>query len=146
MVKAHFLYVTYILAAPEKVWEALTDGEMTRQYWGHVNVSDWKVGSPWRHERTDASSKVDLVGTVLESLPPRRLVISWAFPGDVDRPEKISRVTFDLEPYKSGVTRLALTHEDLEPGSEMERGISAGWPLVLSNLKSLLEASRTMPL
>ena len=34
---------------------------------------------------------------------------------------------------------------ELEPGSEMERSISGGWPIVLSNLKTLLETGATLP-
>ena len=52
--KASFVYVTYIQATPEKVWNALQDPEMTKDYWGrHRNRSDWKKGSPWQHESYD---------------------------------------------------------------------------------------------
>jgi uncharacterized protein YndB with AHSA1/START domain len=38
-----FVYVTYIASTPEKVWKALLEGELTRQYWGgHENVSSLK--------------------------------------------------------------------------------------------------------
>src|SRR3954465_7990853 len=30
-----FVYVTYIHSSPEKVWEALTDADLTARYWGH---------------------------------------------------------------------------------------------------------------
>ena len=70
MSKATFLYVIYIAAPSEMVWDALIDGETTQRYWGHLNVSDWKVGSAWRHERADGSGKIDLVGTVLEGRKP----------------------------------------------------------------------------
>jgi uncharacterized protein YndB with AHSA1/START domain len=146
MNKSRFVYVTYIAASPEKVWNALIDGETTRQYWGHLNVSDWKVGSRWEHQRCDSGSKVDIAGTVLESSAPRRLVISWAFPSEIDRPEKVSRVSFEIEPYKTQHVRLTVIHEDLEPASDMERGITSGWPLVLSNLKLFLETDKAMPL
>jgi len=33
MDKPEFVYVTYILSTPEKVWNALVDGEITKQYW-----------------------------------------------------------------------------------------------------------------
>ena len=49
MSNSKFVYALYIAATPEKVWKALLDGELTRQYWGHENVSDWKPGSPWKH-------------------------------------------------------------------------------------------------
>ena len=140
--KSQFVYVTYISSSAEKVWNALMDPEMTRKYWGHLNVSDWKPGSAWKHE--DASTgAIRLVGKVVESSPPRRLVITWAFPADAQNQEKHTRVTFDIEPVGKAV-RLKVTHDELEPGSEMERGIFRGWPVVLSNLKSLLETGQAM--
>lgn len=140
--KADFVYVTYIASTPEKVFDALITPEMTRKYWAHLNVSDWKVGSPWKHENAE-SGKADLVGKVLESDRPRRLVISWAFPADKDNPSKHSRVTFLVEPGAKAV-RLTVKHEDLEPGSDMDKGIRRGWPVVLSNLKTLLETGGAM--
>jgi len=145
MSKPSFVYVTYINTTPEKLWQALTDGETTRRYWvNHRNASDWKVRSSWRHEDFDDPSLVDIVGQVVESTPPRRLVLTWAFPKDAGNPRQISRVTFDIEPY-AGAVRLTVTHSDLEPDSEMLNGISRGWPLVLSSLKSLLETGEPMP-
>ncbi len=63
------MYVTYIQSTPEKVWHALTDADLSAEYWGHSNVSDWRVGSPWEHRRTDRSGIADVIGTVLESVP-----------------------------------------------------------------------------
>ena len=115
MSKPSFIYVTYIESTPEKVWQALTDSAFTRRYWvNHRNASDWKVGSPWRHEDFDDASLVDIVGHVVEISPPRHLVLTWAFPKDVKDPDKVSRVTFDIETYGDGV-RLTVTHSDLEP-------------------------------
>jgi uncharacterized protein YndB with AHSA1/START domain len=68
----------YIRSTPEKVWDALTDGELTAAYWGHSNVSDWQPGSRWEHRRTDGSGIADVVGTVVESERPTRLVATWA--------------------------------------------------------------------
>ena len=117
MGKTKYVYVTYIRTTPEKVFAAITQGELTRQYWMHENVSDWKRGSAWKHVDA-ASGKVRLVGEVLESAPPRRLVISWAFPADATKRAKQSRVAFDIEQMED-VVRLTVTHDDLEPGSEM---------------------------
>lgn len=140
--KAEFVYVTYINSTAEKVFKALTAPEMTRKYWAHLNVSDWKVGSPWKHEDANDGT-IHLVGKVIESDPPRRLVISWAFPADKDSEAKHTRVTFLVEPGPNAV-RLTVMHEDLEPGSDMEKGIRRGWPVVLSNLKTLLETGSSM--
>ena len=148
MNKPSFVYVTYIRSTPEKVWDAITDRAVSGQYWGggcHMNVSDWKVGSKWEHQRNDGSAEVDIIGTVIESNRPGRLVITWAAPSEARDPEKTSRVVFEIESHKNDVVRLTVTHSELEPGSDMLRGISSGWPLVLSSLKSFLETGQVVP-
>ncbi len=138
-----FVYVVYIAAAVEAVWNGLVDPEVTRSYWGHTNESQWKKGAPWKHVRADGSGKVDIAGEVIEIDPPRRLVVSWASPDDAGNPDKISRVTYELVGLGPD-TRLTVTHADLEAGSEMHVGVTAGWPAVLSNLKTRLETGRTL--
>lgn len=117
---------------------------MTKQWWGrHRNVSDWQPGSTWQHQDYDDPSLVDIVGRVVESSPPRRLVLTWADPGDADDETKHSRVTFEIDPFFDSV-RLTVTHEELEPDSEMLQGIIQGWPAVLSSLKTLLETGKPL--
>ena len=141
-VKPAYVYVTYIKSTPEKVWHALTDPDLTAEYWGHHNVSkDWRVGSEWQHQRTDGSGIADVVGTVVESEPPTRLVTTWAAPGNESG--EPSRVSFDIEPHGE-IVRLTVTHEDLANEAEYD-GISKGWPAVLANLKSLLETGQPLP-
>jgi hypothetical protein len=50
-------------------------------------------------------------------------------------------VTFAIEPY-DGMVRLTVSHDDLIVGSGMANGVSKGWPIVLSSLKSFLETGR----
>lgn len=140
MSKGRFVYVTYITAAPEKVFDALISEEATRAYWWHVNSSDWKKGSRWEHQRQDPAKTVDIEGTVLEIDRPRRLVITWSRPSEGSSPDRVSRVTFEIERYNDA-TRLTVAHEDLDP--EMEKSVAGGWPKVLANLKSFLETGRT---
>jgi uncharacterized protein YndB with AHSA1/START domain len=144
MDKPRFVYVTYISSTPQKVWNALVDPETTATYWQHENVSDWKPGSRWEHRAADKDRTLRLAGKVVESSPPKRLVLTWALPADDARPEKHSRVTFEIEPVKD-VVRLTVTHDEFEPGSEMFKSIQEGWPKVLSSLKSLLETGRPLP-
>jgi uncharacterized protein YndB with AHSA1/START domain len=93
-----FVYVTYIRTTPEKLWQALTEPEFTRQYWANTTQEcDWKPGSPWRIMIPDG--RVADAGKVLESDPPRRLVLSWRneFMPEM-REEGYSRLTYLLEP------------------------------------------------
>jgi uncharacterized protein YndB with AHSA1/START domain/DNA-binding transcriptional ArsR family regulator len=134
-----YVYVTYIRATPAQVWHALTDADLTARYWGHRNESDWQPGSTWRHVRTDGSGIADVTGTVVETRPPERLVVT--FPGDqADVP---SQVTFTIEPHQD-IVRLTVRHDDL-PTEEDRAAVAAGWPAVLANLKSLLETGDVLP-
>jgi uncharacterized protein YndB with AHSA1/START domain/DNA-binding transcriptional ArsR family regulator len=133
-----FVYTTYIQATPEAVWHALTDADVTAAYWGHANVSDWREGSRWEHRRIDGSGVADVVGTVVESDPPHRLVTTWADPEAPDA--EASTVTFEIEPGDD-IVRLTVVHENLD---DFE-GAAAGWAAVLANLKSLLETGRPLP-
>jgi len=140
MSKPQFVYVTYILTTPEKVWAALTDAEISVQYWGKSNISDWRVGSTWSHGRPGEAPLV--TGEVLEADPPRRLVTSWRAPEQADNPAKRSQVSYDIF-AADGKVRLTITHWDLD--EETLRDISRGWPAVLSNLKTFLETGKTLP-
>ena len=74
-----FEYVTYIATTPQKLWIALTAGDMTKQYFfGRRIESDWRVGSPWTLWMEDG--RIDCNGTVLESDAPR-------LADDYERPE-----------------------------------------------------------
>ena len=76
MSKPSFVYVTYIRATPEKVWEALTKADLTEKYWfGYRVLAEGKPGdfmtaqSPARHagpsrsdfgKRSTAASRIRL--------------------------------------------------------------------------------------
>lgn len=152
MTKPSFVYVTYIATTPEKAWQAFVDTDVMSRYWVgpksdcvRVNVSDWKPGSRWEHQRLDEAHTVDIVGKVVESDPPRRLVYTWARPSEAEDESKHSRVAIDIEPHIDGLIRLTVTHSELERDPQMLTGISGGWPMVLSNLKTLLETGRALP-
>jgi len=136
-----YVYVTYIRASAEQVWQALTNADVTARYWGHANVSDWQPGSTWEHRRVDGSGRLDAVGKVIDTEPPTRLVIT--FEDSLDESREPSVVTFLVEPHQD-IVRLTVTHENL-PNREMLNGISSGWPAVLANLKSLLETGDVLP-
>jgi len=139
MEKPKLVYTTYIRTTPKKAWAAITQPEFTRQYWGGAkNVSDWKKGSKWEHVFEKEADPVWIMGKVLESVPPKRLVLSWA---DPDLPAEKSRVTFEIEAIEDMVS-LKVTHDKLKAGSKMFRGVSWGWPRVLSSMKTFLETGK----
>jgi len=147
--KPTFVYVTYIESTPEKVWHALTDADLTGAYWGHSNISDWQPGSTWQHVRTDGSGIADVVGTVIEAVPGKRLVLTFDAPVAASAeepsagPADPSVVTFDITPHHD-IVRLTVTHENLAD-QDAYKAVSVGWPAVCANLKSLLETGHTLP-
>jgi uncharacterized protein YndB with AHSA1/START domain len=68
MSKPEFVYVIYIASTPEKIFKALTDANMSEQYWdGSRIVSDWKIGGPFALELKRKDKNV--TGKVLEFDP-----------------------------------------------------------------------------
>ncbi len=145
MEKPKFVYVTYINSTPEKVWEALTNPEFTRQYWGgHRLQSEWKKGSSIKYVKEDGS--VHLEGIVLQVDPPRLLSYTWAaYAGAPAGGDEETRVTFEIT-TGFDVTKLITTHEGFVPGSQLLGRISEGWPAVLGSLKTLLETGKAITL
>ena len=141
MAKTEFVYVTYIRTTPDKLWDALTQEEFTKQYWA-ASISDWKKGSPWKLVFPDG--RVADAGEVLEVDPPRRLVLKWQ---NEFRPELkadgYTCCTFEIEP-ENDMVKLTITHEAERPHKLID-AVSGGWPRVLSSLKSLLETGKALP-
>ncbi|HEY2667824.1 MAG TPA: SRPBCC domain-containing protein [Actinomycetota bacterium] len=159
MGETSFAYVTYIRTTPEQLWHALTHPSFTLRYWGIGMQSDWKVGSPILLQWGPGQEFRDIGQVVLESEPYRRLSYRWhtyqpehaeLFGWSEEQlaellKEPLSKVSFDIEPF-GGSVRLTLLHDGFVPGSEMLKGTRDGWPVILSNLKTLLETDDTLPL
>ena len=139
MAKSTFVYVTYIRTTPEKLWFALTDEAFMKQYWFGMHCeSEWVAGSPWKMVRADGS--VCDAGEIVESEPPRRLVIRWQHQDNPElKAEGNSLCAMDLEPSGSAV-KLTITHSIEREPSKLIGAVSGGWPMILSNLKSLIES------
>jgi uncharacterized protein YndB with AHSA1/START domain len=135
-----YVYVTYINSSAERVWEALTDADLTARYWGHSNVSTWEPEARWEHVRTDGSGVADVAGTVLEADPPHRLVVTWGAPDGEGDP---SQVTFTIDPYEE-IVRLTVIHEGIVDPEDREAA-QLGWSSVFANLKTLLETGHVLP-
>ena len=144
MDRAIFVYSIYIETTLVRLWDSLTKGDITCQYWyGRRVDSDWKVGSPvtfW----LDYSQDIDMNGKVLEYKLLHRLSFSW----DVQMkfgPKQggFSRVSFDLEALGS-VVKCTVTHDELKMGEKAPSGISEGWPIIMCSLKSFLETGKPL--
>ena len=138
MTRSTFVYVSYIRTTPEKLWSALTDAEFMKQYWfGTHCESAWTAGSPWK--MVSAKGVVTDAGEIIESDPPRRLVIRWTHQQNPElEAEGESRCTMELDPTAAAV-KLTITHTIEREPSRLITAVSGGWPMILSNLKSLLE-------
>lgn len=137
------VYEVFIRTTPEKLWNAITTPEMTKQYfYGTAVQSDWKVGSSVRH--MGPNGQVNLDGKVLEAVPGKRLVTTFAAVHDPasakDRP---SRVTWEIQPLGE-VCKLTLTHDDFDGITKTYESTGPGWNPVLSGLKTLLETGQPL--
>lgn len=140
---SQFVYVTLIRTTPEKLWRALTDPDLTRQYWAETwQDCEWKPGATWQLMIPDG--RVGDSGEILEIEPQRRLVFSWRneFQPDL-RAEGFSKCTYEFEEMGDTV-KFTLTHESPAPESKLIKGVSTGWPMILSSLKSLLETGKAL--
>lgn len=141
MSDSKFVYVTYIRATPEKIWEALTTAEFLQKYWfGVRQESEWKPGASWTMRMPEIG--ITDSGEILEAEPPRRMVIKWR---NEFRPELkaagYTRCTYEID-AQGEVTKLSIIHEAPQI---MVDAVSNGWPMILSSLKSLLETGQPLP-
>lgn len=142
--KPEFSYELYIAASPAKVWKGLTDGEITEHYvYGTRLRSTLQPGAPYAYVGDGDMKVVD--GKILEVEPERRLVMTWAAHWDeAVNKDRASRVTYQLTPIDPMTTKLSLVHDDFDGETATYTGSVAGWPLMLSALKSLLETGKPL--
>ncbi|MCE9606851.1 MAG: SRPBCC family protein [Planctomycetia bacterium] len=141
--KPKFMYVIYIRTTAAKLWQALVDPELTRRFWVETwQDCAWKVGASWKLMIPDG--RVGDSGEVLEIEPEKRLVLSWRneFQPHL-KAEGYSRMTYVLETMGE-VVKLTVTHDIDLPNSKLIEGVSGGWPMILSSLKSLLETGESL--
>ncbi|HWK81804.1 MAG TPA: metalloregulator ArsR/SmtB family transcription factor [Thermomicrobiales bacterium] len=157
---SRFVYRTVIRTTPDKLWQALTTTEFTRQYWDMEFITDWQPGSPmiWIYNGTRIE---DPEQKVLEADPGKRLTFTWhgvtpefSEVVGVDAEtratlvaEPRSVVTFDIQPLDGSgdLVQLTVTHTCEAPDSTLIGMVTEGWPPLLSNLKTLLETGVPFP-
>ena len=138
------VYTIYIAATPERVWEALTTAELSRQYFfGNAVEIDLRVGGAFIARAPDGS--VHISGEVFECDPPRRLTITW----NVNWPALVERlgptlVTYEIEQAGDAVKLTMLQSHDRDISDDVLSGGRQGWPAILSSLKSVLETGKPL--
>jgi uncharacterized protein YndB with AHSA1/START domain len=136
------VFEIYIKTSPERLWEAITDGEMRKRYSFGVGIeSDWTAGSEYLAR---VPGVVDISsGENVEVDPPRRLVQTFKalWSEEVER-EGTSRVTWEIEPVGDDSCQLRVIHDQLPEGANNQ--LWGGWPMILSGLKTLLETGEDL--
>ena len=147
------VYRVYIKAAPEAIWDAITNPEWNKRY-GYRSSAEYELspGGAYRAFATEEMSAqgapaVIIDGEVVEVDPPRKLVQTWHALFDAETTaEPATRLTWEItDDPLTGASVLTVTHElegaprtaILTAGADDMAG--GGWSWILSDLKTLLE-------
>jgi uncharacterized protein YndB with AHSA1/START domain len=142
--KPAIVYTIYIASTPEKVWQALTSAEFSRQYFsGFAIEADLRIGGAFVARAPDGT--VHISGEVIECERPNKLTITW----NVNWPALVEKlgptlVTYEIEPAGEAVKLTLLQSHDRAIDDDILSGGRQGWPAILSSLKSLLETGNAL--
>ena len=132
---------TTIHAPVSKVWQALVNPEIIKQYLFNTDViSDWKVGSPITYRGEWEGKPFEDKGEILAIDPEKTLKSTHWSPlsGVPDSPENYHTVTYTLSDQGED-TEVTITQDN--NASEEEKAHSEkNWGTVLNGMKKLLEA------
>ena len=136
------VYTINIASTPEKVWQALTSAEISRNYISGFAVEmEPRLGGQFIVSATDGSEHIS--GEVLEHDPPRKLSVTWNvnWPGLVEKLGP-TLVSYEIEPAGEAVRLTMSERHDRPLSDDILEGGRSGWPAILSGLKSLLETGK----
>jgi uncharacterized protein YndB with AHSA1/START domain len=142
--KPGIVYTIYIASTPQKVWEALTSAEFSRQYFfGNAVEVDLRVGGAYIVRTPDGALHIS--GEVIECDPPKKLTVTF----NVNWPELVEKlgptlVTYEIEQAGDAAKLTMLQSHDRVISDDILSGGRAGWPAILSSLKSLLETGNAL--
>lgn len=133
----------FIQTTPERLWQALTDGGMTRLYYfGSEVESDWTVGSGYRYPIPTGGTYVE--GEIVVCEPPHKLVTTfkpvWQYP---DAHPPVSQVTWLIEPVGEAC-KLTLVHDQIDLADPKTQDLLEGWARITSGMKTLLETGQPL--
>lgn len=133
-----------IHAPASRVWKALTEPELVRQWqYGAEVITDWQVGSPIVFRNEWENTVFEQKGKILEIEPGKMVKYTLFFPhpGMEDKPENYFTMSYLLE-ESEGQTTLTIVQDD--PREQMqeqaqEQSEESEENSVLAGLKKLIE-------
>ncbi len=131
---------TTINAPKARVWEALTNPAIIKQYMFGTNVtSDFKKGSPISWKGEWQGKAYEDKGVIQEIEPERRLQYTHFSPlaGLPDKPENYHTVTVELS-GEGPRTEVSLSQDNNATDEEREHS-EGNWRMMLDGLRKLLE-------
>jgi uncharacterized protein YndB with AHSA1/START domain/DNA-binding transcriptional ArsR family regulator len=134
------VYSIFINASPERIWQAITRGDDTVQYYyGTRVVSDWKPGSKLQYDYPDGTVAAD--GEVIAVDPPSRLEMTFRALWDPElAAEGAVRQVWELE-AADAATKLTVTTFGLSP--KLASSFTTGMIFIVSGLKTFVEGGKT---
>jgi uncharacterized protein YndB with AHSA1/START domain len=138
------VYTIYIASTPAKVWQALTSAGFSRQYFSGLAVEiEEHKGGAFAVRLPDGTLHIS--GEVIECDPPRKLTITWNvnWPGLVEKLGP-TLVTYEIAQAGDAVRLTLVQAHDRPISDDILSGGRAGWPAILSSMKSLLETGTAL--
>ncbi|MBI5856887.1 MAG: SRPBCC domain-containing protein [Sphingobacteriales bacterium] len=129
-----------INALTSKVWDALTNPDIIKQWLFGTNViSDWKVGSPIFFTGTWQGTAYKDKGTILQFEKEKVFQYNYwsGFSGLADSIENYSIINFSILPLSNG-TQLSLTQTNFPTETGYEHS-DKNWDTVLGLMKNTIE-------
>jgi len=130
----------HINASPAKVWDALTNPDIIKQWlFGTTVISDWNVGSELLFTGTWQGTEYKDKGTILQFEKEKVFQYNYwsGFSGLPDSIEYYSIITFTLSPVSDG-TELHLKQNNFPTETGYEHS-DKNWDTVLDLMKKIVE-------
>jgi len=153
------VYRVFIKATPQRIWDAITKPEWTQKFgYGLRDEFELRPGGKYRGYANEGMKQMGMDGVivdgeVIESDPPRKLVLTWRMAIDPSMAaEGFTRLTYEIEEGRGGVSRLSVIHDlagrpghaAMVAGDKQGPGAGGGWIWILDDLKSLLETGSSL--
>ena len=132
-------YRTTIKAPVAKVWDALTNAAIVKQYFfGSDLFTDWKVDSPIYFRGEYEGKLYEDKGIVQEYLPNEKLSFSYLSSWNAleDKPENYLLVQYEVKEVPEG-TELTITQSNYD--EEKAKHSAENWKIVIDGLKKIVE-------